>query len=351
MKEIKQFKHSIRFKDAWAVFQTIRKGNLGPGIECLLLEERIKRLTGAKHCFTTTSGTTALIMAIKALDLPKGSTILFPAYTFLSGANAARFMGYKVKLIDINPHTLCMDPNKIKITKDISCILFVDHNAYCGNDILKVQSICNQYKIPMLEDSCQSIGISNAGRVGKVGVFSFSYPKLVSGGQGGVVTTNDDQIAKRLGEIRDHGDNWRKDRIHKYIGVNFKYTDIQASYVLSQLKDIEFLLYKRWELCSEYSKYISIKGFCPAISLHGETPWMIIYRTKKADEIIEELKKHKISAVKYYKCVADNPPYRTKTRFPEAEKAAQELVYLPSSLNLKKRDIKRICEIILKVEK
>ncbi len=349
-KEIKQFAPLNRRRDARAVYKTIKRGQLGPGQECLLLEEGVRKLTGAKYCFTTTSGTTALIMAIESLNLPKGSTILFPAYTFLAGANAARFMGYKVKLIDINPHTLCMDPYKLKFNKNISCVIFVNHNGYCREDIHRVKQFCNAHDIPMIEDSCQSMGIANAGRTGNIGIFSFSVPKLITGGQGGAVITNDDQIAKRLAEIRDHGDNWRKDHIHKQVGVNFRYNDIQASYVLSQLKDIKLLLKKRWEICDEYCKYINIKGFIPAISLNEETPWMIIYRTQKADQIIEELKKNKIQAVKYYKNIDNNPPYKTKVKFPEAKKAAQELIYLPSSLSLKKRDIKRICNIILRVE-
>jgi len=350
-KSIPQFEPIKRRKDAKAVYKTIRKGNLGPGIVCLQLEERIKELTGAKYCLSTTSGTTALIMAIEALDLPKGSTILFPAYTFLAAANAARFMGYKVKLVDINSSTLCMDYYQLSksINKNVSCVIFVDHNGYNGSHLQSAKYLCQEKNIPIIEDSCQSIGIKKAGRTGNIGTISFSVPKLVTGGQGGAVITDDPKLAKRLAEIRDHGDNWRKDRIHKAIGVNLRYNDIQASYVLSQLNDMPELLTQRWILCYEYSKYINIKGFdCGTFS--NETPWMVIYKSKNADKIIEALAKKKIQAVKYYKPINQNKPYKTKSSFPNAEEAANELVYLPSSLNLSKRQIKKICNIILRIE-
>jgi perosamine synthetase len=348
---IKQFEPISRRKDARAVYKTIRRGNLGPGEVCLELEEQIKQLTGAKYCLTTTSGTTALIMAIEALDLPKGSTILFPAYTFLAGANAARFMGYKVKLVDINQHTLCIDrwQLKKKINKDVSCVIFVNHNANNSSYINTIRSLCDENNIPLIEDSCQSIGVKKAGRTGNIGMFSFSVPKLITGGQGGAIITDDDKLAKRLAEIRDHGDNWRKNRIHKNIGVNFRYNDIQASYVLSQLNDIQELLTKRWMLCNEYSKYINIESF-DCITFSNETPWMVIYKSKNADKIIEALAEKKIQAVKYYRSINENKPYKTKSTFPNAEEAANQLIYLPSSLNLNKRQIKRICNIILKVE-
>jgi len=351
---IKQFEPIRRLKDAWAVFKAVRKGNLGPGKICSDLEEEIKKITHAKYCLTTTSGTVGLMMAIEALNLPKGSTILFPAYTFLAGANAARFMGYKVKLVDINYRTLCMDKDlfyyALKNTRNISCAIFVNHNAYCGNDITEIKETCDRFNVPLIEDSCQSIGVKKSGKTGKIGVYSFSVPKLVTGGQGGGIITDDPKLAEKLARIRDHGDNWREDRIHKHIGINLRYNDIQASYVLSQLKDIKKLLTKRWQICYEYNRYINVEGFY-ADTMSNDTPWMIIYRSKNADQIIEELNKKGICAVKYYRAINENPPYRTKAKYPIAERISKELIYLPSSLSLKKRQIRKICKIILKVEK
>jgi len=349
-KFIPQYQPLIRRKDAKTVYKTIIKGKLGPGSETILMEEEIKKVTGAKYCVSTTSGTTALIMAIESLNLPKGSTILFPAYTFIAGANAARFMGYKVKLIDVNYNSMCMNPNCIKSLKNVSCIIFVDHNGSFGfYERESIRTICDKNNIAMIEDSAQCIGIKNAGRKGDIGIFSFSVPKLITGGQGGALITDNEKIYKKLLQIRDHGDNWRKDRIHKNIGVNFKFNDIQASYILSQLKDINWFLKKRKEIMCCY-EYDGVPLDNNGLYENDSGPWMAIYKTKKADKIIKELEKNKVQAVQYYRPINDNPPYKTKLEFATAKMLFEECVYLPSSLNLKRRQIKRICNIIKAVE-
>lgn len=350
-KFIPQFTPCIKRKYAKEVYKNIMKGNLGPGIQTKLIEEKIREITGSKNCICTTSGTVALMVAIKSLNLKPGSTILFPSYTFLAGANSARFMGYKVKLIDINPYTLCMDVKKLKFDKNTSCLIFVDHNAYRGDDIKQIKYLCVLRGIPIIEDAAQSIGTPFAGRTGNIGIFSFSVPKLCTSSQGGAIITDNNKLAEKCKNIIDHGgQGWRQDRIHKDIGLNLRFNDILASYLLPQLNDLKSLLNKRWKLF--YNYYINeIKPyrFTP-YTFPKESGWMVIYKSKKADQIIEELKKSNIEAVKYYRPIHHNPPYKTKNKFPNAEQIYKELIYLPSSLNLKKRDIKRICCIIRKVE-
>jgi perosamine synthetase len=298
---------------------------------------------------STTSGTTALMMAIESLNLPKGSTILFPAYTFLAGANAARFMGYKVRLIDVNNKNYCMRFPDKKDLKDVSCIMFVNHNGYDASGP-SFYNFCKANKIKLIEDSSQCLGNRFCGKYGDVSVLSFSVPKLVTTGQGGAVLTDDEKLYKKLKEIRDHGDNWRKTRIHEKLGVNFKFNDILASYGLAQLKDFTNIKYKKELISCWYKQFLDSYGENLNKGLLWEVPWMFIYETKKADRIIEELQKSGIQAVKYYRPISDNPPYKTKRKFPVAERLGRELLYLPSSLHLKKREIKKICAIILNVE-
>ena len=111
---VPQFEPLIAQSYADDVHEQIMSGWIGPSKATQAFEEKLCEITGAKYCLSTTSGTTALLMALSALDLHPNSTILFPAYTFLAGANAARFLGHKVKLIDVNPETLCMDPNSLQ---------------------------------------------------------------------------------------------------------------------------------------------------------------------------------------------------------------------------------------------
>ena len=343
MRFIPQYEPCVTLNQAVDVFVQVKSGWVGPGKACVEFEERICDLSEAKYCVATTSGTTALIMAIQSLDLPKGSTIGFPAYTFLAGANAAKFLGYNVELIDIREETLCMNPKKIDFTK-LSALIFVNHNAYVGEDIKITKMLCDTYKIPMIEDSSQALGMPGAGLTGDIGVFSFSVPKIVTTGQGGAIVTNNFDLARKCKQIRDHGDCWRNSRVHDNLGVNFKFNDILASYGNSQLKDLDNLLQKRKKVFDLYREHIKIID-------HGyESAWMALYKSKKSDTIIRQLTDNNIQSVKYYKPISWNQPYETDVAFPVAEKIYDQLVYLPSSLNLTKKEIKRICKIILEVE-
>lgn len=347
---IPQYEPLIKPSYADAVSKQILSGWIGPDKTTEAFEAKICEITGADYCISTTSGTTALMIALKVLT-PEDywhrnkKIIMFPAYTFLAGANAARFLDHKVKLVDIKRTTLCMNPGLLHIGagegENMGPIIFVNHNGYVGEDVKKTRNFCNMYKVPMIEDASQALGIPNAGRTGDVGIFSFSVPKLVTTGQGGAIITDDPHLAIECRRVRDHGDQWRKTRIHKNLGVNFKFNDILASYGLEQLNHIDELLAERKRVFDAYRKHIKLVDF------GYESTWMVIHENNKADKIIEDLKKQEIQAVKYYEPIHKNPPYGSIDHFPEAEYVAKHLVHLPSSLTIKDEDIDRICQIIL----
>jgi perosamine synthetase len=322
----------------------MKTGWVGPSKTVEKLEQKICDITGVKYAVSTTSGTMALVMAIKALELPEGSTILFPNYTFLAGANAARFCGLNVQLVDIKEETLCMDPEKVVVDEKVSAIMFVNHNGYVGGDVAKIRDICDENGIAMIEDSSQALGIGDAGTTGDVGVFSFSVPKIVTTGQGGVLFTNNVDIYNRSKRLRDHGDSWRKERLHSHLGINMKFNDILASYGLAQLDELHCLLQLRKKVTDAYRKEIEI------IDFGYDSTWMIIYKTENADKIIEALGKSKVQAVKYYKPVSYNPVYQTDEKFPVSEALYEKLVYLPSSLNLTEDQVGMITNIIKEIE-
>ena len=348
-KFIPQYQPVLKLKYIYAVVKQMLSGWVGTGTKVEEFEEAIKDIAKADHVISTTSGTMALYLAISALKIPKNKKIIFPAYTFLAGANVAKHLGYKLEFLDVSRQTMCIDPwvleKRLKQkSDDIGVVIFVDHNGL-SLDAPEIKNICKEYNIPMIEDSAQAIG--SGGWWGDIAIFSFSVPKLVTTGQGGVVFTNNSEYAERMRQIRDHGDNWRKTKIHNHIGINLKFNDILAAYGLAQLKDLEYLIIKRQRMLLEYKKYLPIKGEW----YHGRfTSWMVIYHTDKADKIIEELGKHQIQAVKYYRSIPSNPSFNVKTKFENAEYIHQHFLYLPSSLNLTKKDIKRICKIIKEVE-
>lgn len=338
---IPQYEPCILEEDVKAVMQQMNSGWVGCGSTVESFESKICLLGGHKHCISTTSGTTAIIMALKSFNLRPGSTIVFPNYTFLAAANAAKFLGFNIKLVDVKSDTLCMDPTKIPFDdKDVSCIIFVNHNGYVGPDVSFTRLRCDVHHIKMLEDSSQALGISNAGKTGHAGIYSFSVPKVVTTGQGGCVVTEDDEVATECKKLRDHGDNWRKTKCHQFLGVNFKFNDILASYGLSQLERFDSILMTRTKIFNQYRKYIKLKDF------GYDATWMVVYETLNADEVIAKLADKKIQAVKYYLPVNWNDVYKTDEKFEVSELMYSTLVYLPSSLNLTEEEVVLIGETI-----
>lgn len=331
---VPQFEPLIAQSYADDVHKQIMSGWIGPGKATQAFEEELCKITGAKYCLSTTSGTTAILMALSALDLPPRSTILFPSYTFLAGANAARFLGHRVKLVDINPETLCMNPD---LFQKSDAVIFVNHNGYVGEDVQIIKNLCKN--TPMIEDSSQCLGMPNGGRVGDMGILSFSVPKLVTTGQGGAVITDSDLLYRRCRQIRDHGEDWRKTKIHNHLGVNFKFNDILAAYGLSQLSNLDFLLSERKRIFDSYRKHIDLVDF------GYDSTWMVIYNTENANEIVDALKKEEIQAVKYYRPLNHNPTFKSWVCY-EAEKIWNTHIYLPSSLVLQDDTIRRICQIV-----
>lgn len=340
MSFIPQYEPLIAESYADAVRDQILSGWVGPSKTTVAFEEKICEITGAKYCVSTTSGTVALMMAVFALDLRKGSKILFPAYTFLAGANAAKLSGHEVQFVDIRLETLSMNPKLLLDIDDAAAVIFVNHNAYVGEDVQKIKDKCHERGIPMIEDSAQALGMPNAGRIGDMGIFSFSVPKIVTTGQGGAVITDNSDLYDKLIRIRDHGGDWRKTRLHRALGVNFKFNDILASFGLEQLKGFDCLVECRNNVFDHYRKHIKLVDF------GYRSTWMAIYESKNPDKIIDALKENEIQAVKYYRTINKNPLYESNDKFPVADHVAESHVYLPSSLGLKENQIDRICKII-----
>lgn len=355
-KFIPQYEPNIKQFYIDAAKNQMATGWIGTSITTDEFEKRIKLLTGRKHAISTTSGTMALFLGMESLDKTDRwakPIIFYPTYTFLAGANVLKYLEYDIHFIDINLETMCMDVDKLEKAFDnygidgaIFAVFFVTHNAYNGPDIQRAKNLAKKYKCAFIEDSAQSIGIQNAGTYGDFSIFSFSVPKLITTGQGGVLLTDDDGLAERAKQLRDHGDNWRKDKYHKHIGLNLKFNDIAAAIGIAQLDNINGLLAKRKKIFDSYRKHLNV------IDFGYDSTWMVIYKTDKIEQIIEALNLENIQAVQYYRPIPDNPPFQNQkcNDYSNAKYVYDHYLYLPSSLTLKKSDINRICKIIKKVD-
>jgi perosamine synthetase len=341
---IPQYVPLIEPADCDRVRRQVESTFVGSGKVVAEFERAVAAESGIRHCVATTSGTTALMLALMAVAHPsRPKKILFPAYTFLAGANAARFAGFDVELIDVEPETLCMSAAQLRETLErtgpVTAVMFVDHNAYVGPRRREIQETCVRYGVPLIEDSAQCFGLRME-LAGQVGVFSFSVPKLVTTGQGGCVVTHDDGIASAVRSLIDHGGEWRKTRIHQRVGGNFRFNDLLAAFGLSQIERLDRLRTLRKYVFDSYRNRIPVMD-------HGmESAWMVMYRTRDAARLAQSLDSVGIQAVQYYRPIHHNPPFHTNRNYPEAEAAYREWLYLPSSLSLKPEEIDAVCNAI-----
>lgn len=350
---IYQYEPYIKPSWAEAVKEQILSGWVGPGKTVKKFEECFAAYIGTKKAVSTTSGSAALLTALYSYDIGPGDEVIVSNYSFIAAVNCVRFLRATPILVDIKIDTLCMDPELIeeKITKNTKAIIFINHNGYAGIDAFLVRGICDKYNIPMIEDAACGLGIKynsncNLGALGDISCFSFSVPKILESGQGGMIIPNSKE--NRCREIIDQGSiDWRNNGGYHYnSGINLKYNDILASFALSQLEEIEELLERRRVVYNRYKKNkIPIYS---AQAWEDEGPWFICYYSKNVEVVYKELEKNGVQSKFLY------PPIHKSLKkeevFINTEKVYKNVLYLPSSLSLKDKDVDFICNIIRRTD-
>jgi perosamine synthetase len=287
------------------------------------------------------------MLAYLALDLPPGSTVCCPAYGFPAAHNAARLLGHYVKLIDVLPRTGNMDA--VKLTEYVragwpcAAVVYVDHNGHCGNGIEQAAKFCKLRGIPLIEDAATALGCRNAGMVGDISILSFSVPKIITTGQGGAVMARDEKIAELLEQLVDQGGgDWRKDRLHTAVGGNFRMTDIQAALGLAQLRDLPRTLEIRHRLWGWYREGIEIANDV------RPSGWMVTVNSTD-DAVMAEIVRTVTTAGydcrRLYRPVNHCMPYAGGD-YPGAEDIYKHLLYLPSSLNLTRKQVREVTDAV-----
>jgi perosamine synthetase len=269
-------KPSLGEEEARAPYESIKSGWVTQGPKVAEFEKAVAAYVGAKHGIATTSCTTGLHLALATAGVGPGDEVIVPSFTFIASANAILYTGATVVFAEIDPRTYNIDPNDIehRITKRTKAIMPVDQiGLSCDMD--PINAIAKQHGIDVVEDAAPTIGSTYKGR--KTGsnahqtVFSFHPRKVITTGEGGMITTNDDALADRARKLRAHGmsvsdlDRHTADRViieeYNELGFNYRMTDIQASIGLVQLRRLPELLRIRIEKAHRYDRALpAIKG-------------------------------------------------------------------------------------------
>jgi perosamine synthetase len=190
--------------------KVLKSSFVNEGIQTRELEKKIAKILKVKYCLSTTSGTTALFLALKALGIKNNDKVIVPNITFAATANAVSMAGGKPIFVDVNPLNILIDEKALlkKISKKIKFVIPV-HVSGRGNNIERIIKICKKKSIKVVEDAAEAFGSKlngrNLGTFGQVGCFSFAPNKIITTGQGGLVVTNNKKIYKKLKIFKDQG--------------------------------------------------------------------------------------------------------------------------------------------------
>lgn len=236
---IKSSKVGIGNEELRAIHEVVESGNLVCGEKVEELEERFAEFIGTDYAVAVTNGTCAEFLILKAFGIGPGDEVIVPAYTFISTATAVMHTGATPVFADIDT-TFCMDPEDVvnKITSKTEAIIPVHIFGGC----VDMEAIPGSHHI--IEDCCQAIGTEyngeKVGSLGDAGFFSFYATKAITTAEGGMVTTNDKDIADKVRWLRNHGMTSYRD--HMFLGYNMRMDEIRGAIGVEQMKKIDHLL-------------------------------------------------------------------------------------------------------------
>lgn len=309
-------------------------------------EEMVRKHTGAKHAIAMTNGTMALYCCLLSMGLKKDDEVIVPNMTFIATANAVIMAGGKPVFCDIEKDTLCIDPKEIEklITKKTKVIIPVHlyGNSVKIEEILK---IAKKNDLKVLEDAAQGVGVfynkQHVGTFGDCGILSYYGNKTITCGEGGVVLTNDDELAVKCYRLKNHGREKKGIFIHDYVGFNFSFTEMQAAIGISQMEKLHLIINKKKLIQDTYVKELTGVGdiefqqFLPqATPVH----WFTSFFTGKKQELAKHLLTQNIQTRDFFYPLNLQPCYKdlknTQNEYPVSIAAYERGLSLPSSYNL-----------------
>lgn len=352
--------------DIAAVTEVLQSGMLIQGKHVGLLENKIKQITHVKEAIAVSNGTATMHLALIALGIGKGDEVIVPAFSYVATANVVELVGATPVFVDIDLDTFNIDVTKIKaaITKKTKAIIPV-HEFGLACNISEIIAIASEYKIHIIEDAACALGAKEneqpVGGFGIVASFSLHPRKSVTSGEGGIITTNNQQLAAKFRALRNHGIDSENTGSMEFIlaGYNYRLTDFQAAFVNSQLERFEQILTQKQELADVYLNELDTSVMkLPVVPAGKNHTWqtfhVVLEETTNRAQLIAVLKEKGIGsnygaqcipATKYYQ---DKYGFNSKASFSSAYRAYTSGLALPLYYGLTKEDVKYIATEINK---
>jgi perosamine synthetase len=256
---IKLSKPDILQDDINNMVTSIKSGDLVQGKFVSLFENQIRKYLGIKYAALVSSGTAALHLSLLALNINNGDEIIAPAFTFPATTNVIELVGARTVLVDINLSDFCINVDQIeaKITKKTKAILIV-HEFGQPADMSRLMKLASKYSLQVIEDAACAFGAEynnqKVGTFGNIGCFSLHPRKAITTGEGGIIVTNNQRLAKKIEALRNHGISTRNGKIDfTYAGLNYRLTDFQAALGINQLKRLNKAFVHRRNIMTSYN--------------------------------------------------------------------------------------------------
>lgn len=346
-----------------AVTDVLQSGMLthksGAGTYTLRFEEAFAKFVGSKHAIAVNTGTAALHAALLAFDVKPGDEVIAPPFSFIATTNMVLLTGAKAVFADISMDTFTLDPEKVEAaitprTKAIIPVHLYGHPA----DMDPLIELATKHDIRIIEDACQAHGSKyrgqDVGTIGDVGCYSLYPSKVITTGEGGLLTTNDEDLAERLRQIRTHGEI--KPYEYVQLGHNYRMPEIQSAIGLAQVNRLSEFLNARKANAEYLTKNLrDIEGIIlPTEASWATHNWYLytirILSPRKRDVVQKALHEAQIGAAVYYEVPLHlTPIYRKLFQYkeglmPVSEQAAKEVLSLPVHPALTEEELEYIVQ-------
>lgn len=366
-------RQSIDEADIQAVVEVLRSEWLttGPGVE--EFEKAFARFVGAEHAVAVSSGTAALHASMHSIGIDSGDEVIVPAMTFAATANCVVFQGGTPIFADVDPDTLLISPEGIEklVTPRTRAIIAVDYAGHpCNYDAL--QTIAHRHGLHLVDDACHALGAAYKGRsvgaLAELNCFSFHPVKHITTGEGGMITTDDPELARRMRVFRNHGITtdhrerqargaWFYEMME--LGYNYRLTDFQCALGLRQLEKLPAWNARRREVAAMYdAAFRNIAAISPLTVrsdvVHAYHLYVVRLTDLDRQEAFHSLREAGIGVNVHYIPVHLHPFYRRRFGTnpglcPTAEKAYEQILSLPMYPAMTDGDVEAVMTAVMRV--
>jgi len=324
------------------IAEVIESGMLTMGVRVPEFEAELARVCETRHAVAVSSGTAALHLAVLALGLEPADEVIVPAYTFPATANVVALSGLKPVLVDVDPATMNLDPAQVEVGPRTRAILAV----HLFGRPARLEELPD---LPLIEDAAGALGARRGGRVcGSLGLaacLSFHPRKIVTTGEGGAVTTDDDRVAEAVRELRHHG--WRGDDMPSP-GLNYRLADLLCAIGTTQLRRLDTLLAARTRIAAAYAERLrDVPVVLPEADegdVHGWQAYVV--QVDRRDDVLAALRAEGIEAQIGTYALPRLGAYSDQGFFPGAEHAYEHALALPFHTRLTESELDRVAEAL-----